>query len=208
MLRYSASGNLGGDDLVTINTTDTFAVVNGLEPGTVYYAWVAAQCGDELSLYAVFPTFSTDTACYTLASAEVGDVAATSAVINWSYTENGEAHTGVSITVIDQDDSTSAPYNFEADGITTFLTNLTEGHHYRIELRTLCVTFSAQPVVLTIFPYRAPCAQSGTGTTPLYSLGNPFRTDFEHAVGLTLYKAEELGTSKKTALLMSISHSC
>ena len=191
-VRYNASGNLADPATVVATTTGTTLALEGLEHGTVYYAWVAAQCDGELSPLAAFAPFSTDTACYTLASAEVGTLTATSAALGWTYSESGEAHTGVVITVADQTDPTAEPYEIEATGISTFVTDLVEGHHYTFELRTRCDTLSAEPVVLHAVPLGTPCAESASPNGYYTSTYYPAWTAYEHSASLMLYRADDL----------------
>ena len=202
-VRYNTSGDVNDPATVTFTAPASPVTLTGLDHGTVYYAWVSTLCEGEVSPIMPVSPFSTDTACYTLASAEVTSVTASSAALSWTYLEAGEPHAGVDIRAVDLTDTTAAPIETAATGISTFVTGLVEGHLYAFELRTLCDTFSAEPMVLHAVPSGTPCAESSVEGSTQNSYRYPIYSGYEHSASLMLYREADLaGVSEINAIAL------
>ena len=127
--------------LPSVSTTDTFAVLTGLEQNTTYYVSIATECGSQTADLRYAGYFTTQISCADVQNVKVENLTYVAAELSWSYnTSVGFATSGVQITVTDNTDTDAEPIVLNADeGATTILvTGLTAGHSYTASFRNYC----------------------------------------------------------------------
>ena len=74
----------GNDDWQTEQATDTFAVLSGLDPETIYQAYVVTICGEEGTDTTQHVSFTTQIACHAPSNITVSNITTESATLTWS----------------------------------------------------------------------------------------------------------------------------
>lgn len=80
---YNTSNDPLGSSVLSETTTDTTVTLTGLQPETVYYVWVATNCGGSESDLRPAGTFTTLISCPTVNGLTVDTTTADGATISW-----------------------------------------------------------------------------------------------------------------------------
>ena len=151
-------------------TTDTFAIVNGLNPETNYKFYVRRYCSAEDQSKEVSIAFQTEKSCFapTLLNVEESDVTTTTAKATWHASGKGEASYQYTYAVYGQSaDWTNAPTTTD---LNVTLTGLTSKTSYQIWVRSYCADDDQSEAATTYFSTLVDCSAKAL----------PWSEDFEN----------------------------
>ena len=172
---YAKVNDFDLDDpmIATVQVTDTFADLSGLQADTVYKFAVKADCGGEdLSRYGVAAQFTTPKACFKPTNPDVASVSATSATLFWKDEHDQAGYLVAYGPYNDFDINDPSTYTL-ANANDTFivLTELQEATSYRFLVKGDCGEEGLSKEWSTYASFTTTCAAKAL----------PFSEDFENA---------------------------
>lgn len=190
-VRVTKTNNVTDTSAIDMPFGSSPAVVTGLDANTTYYAWVAANCGSEQTMWRAAGSFTTQRDCYPVQNLAVADRNQTSAALTWTYQDGfGREATGVSIRIIDLSASPADTNYLTATGTSAFVTGLSGGHTYSISVTTQCDgNYEAYAAATTVTLETPSCGQLQGNTTNSYS---PFNGNYKYGYSQTIYPASAL----------------
>ncbi len=188
-LRFATVDDVNDTAAITVTgITDLTHIDSSLAPDTRYYAWVRANCGNEVSHWRPMGNFTTTRSCYPILNLTRTNTTTTAASFTWELDERGLAATEVIVTLLDLTDSTTVTE--PATGATYhFFSGLQTGHNYKATFRTVCDPDSASAVEATFAPTPEACA-SVVGNVTHYDA--PMRGNYNYGFCEMLYPASIL----------------